>query len=61
MVLYKIIKTTALYAVTLTTCASLAIMQESGSDELSLFNPKGIYSFPLGDKYIFFTIKGEIK
>jgi hypothetical protein len=23
-------------------------MQESGSDELSLFNPKGIYPFPLG-------------
>ncbi|CAC9993442.1 hypothetical protein, partial [uncultured Gammaproteobacteria bacterium] len=27
---------------------NLAIMQESGSDELSLFNPKGIYPFPLG-------------
>jgi hypothetical protein len=37
------------YAVTLTTCTSLAIMQESGSDELSLFNPKGIYPFLFGD------------
>jgi hypothetical protein len=45
-------------AVTLTTCTNLAIMQESGSDELSLFNPKGMCpspSHPTILAYFFFT------
>jgi hypothetical protein len=32
------------------TCVSIvSFFQESGSDELSLFNPKGIYPFLFGD------------
>jgi hypothetical protein len=43
-------------AATLTTCTSLAIMQESGSDELSLFNPKGIYPFLFGDYFTYLMV-----